>query len=233
MLVRLLTALLVLLPGARACTVEFEDPIGDVVPDGIPGYYDIVAINLTLDHQNLTWTWVVDSIEGVRNIHFHGQLFLGDYSRENSSFHPGCDFETITVDDERARCHLTRIDASPTGVGSGFFVQWLNYTVGDDRLSVSISREALGIANNTALSHLWAETQIAIGSAIPGYGVYQYPRRTDETTNWDWEPCGSERPAPSTPAVGPVPSKDSPALSLLATVMILPMAVWHARRKAR
>lgn len=228
--------LAILAPSAGACSSQADDAIRDTNPTGLPGYFDLLAVNATRGETGLLWSWDLSSLEGARSVQYSGQFTNGTAPPNESPdgsyvWHVACAVFTVGVGADM-ECRLTRVRVLAGNVATGEYIGALNATVDSNRISVVIPWDFLDFDANATLGNAGAMTQLVASVQTPVGGTNGNPQVTDEIERvvfaCEAGPASGFEGAPA-PSESPPKAKDAP-WSGWAAILALAFAAVRKRR---
>lgn len=217
MLRLLLLASLVLAPPVSACGAAITDEAGDQSPSALPGYYDLLGLNVTRTSDgNVTWTWLATGIEQARDIEYWGQVRTSPAFSEQGGFHPKCMLYTVAESFTGAsfrtelECELLK---GTRNAGAVTFerVATLQGNLTPGGLSVQFSMDLLALAPDTWLNASFASTEVLVHAPVGDQ--WASPHVADTLGPADIPPCAAVRVEPPSAPPEPFEVKESPAPS--------------------
>lgn len=224
----LLAGFLLASQGTQACPILHEDPSGDTEPRVLPGYYDLVGVEVASDGENVTWSWLVASLEGLRGVLYHGQLQPDGVDPRDGSFHPACNFSTVPTTTP-VKCYLSHGTITAGNAVRFERVRDLEPVIGDNRITVAFLLSDIGFEAGDRFQNAFGSTQPAASFETPAGGSSATPHVSDAMGPWDGMLCDPIVVAVPPPAEPTVQAKESPGPGF-AGLAVLPLLAWIRRR---
>lgn len=224
----------------QACGLDAVDPPNDQDPSSLPNSYDLVGLKLSSTSQNVSWSWLMASLD---NSSSSIQLW-GGFSTDASdaTFHPDCVFNSANFAlGQVPRCSLSRGTSSCYEAGCPVTFETLLDlvpTLSGGMLTLTFPIETLGPVQSLQAIFASVELAVAQPDLVEGMGGSITPVVTDsmdlgELVMSAGEACEIEElPDAEAPKSDDAASRNAiPSLGPMAILAMLGIVTLATRRR--